>query len=100
MDIRPLSPEILEVAIKDLNEDPTRREQDLKHIRDWLAKQPHLRARTGKLQYLCCHLHSPPPPKHPKRIMELLTLSEKFLSEMEFEPWSPALHACALPLVI
>ncbi|PSN30162.1 hypothetical protein C0J52_27760 [Blattella germanica] len=45
MAMRPLSPDLEEVALKELNEDPARREQDLKHLRDWLSKQPHLIAR-------------------------------------------------------
>ncbi|KAJ9594065.1 hypothetical protein L9F63_014508 [Diploptera punctata] len=46
MDIRVLSPRLEEVALQELNEDPKRREQDLKYITDWLSKQPHLTART------------------------------------------------------
>ncbi|KAJ9594066.1 hypothetical protein L9F63_014509 [Diploptera punctata] len=46
MDIRPLSPELLEVAKRDLNEDPDRRKEDLNYIKEWLSKQPHLRPRT------------------------------------------------------
>ncbi|CAB3376557.1 Hypothetical predicted protein [Cloeon dipterum] len=40
--IRPLSPELLEYAIKKLNEDPKRREADVKAIREWLKKQTHI----------------------------------------------------------
>ena len=47
MDIRPLPPDMQEVAKRDLNEDPSRSEEDLKHIRDWISKQPHLNPRTG-----------------------------------------------------
>ena len=47
MKIRPLSADVEAIARQELNEDPARLEQDLKHIRDWLAKQPHLTARTG-----------------------------------------------------
>jgi hypothetical protein len=49
MEIRPLPADLEAIAVQELNEDPTRLEQDLKHIRDWLAKQPHLTARTGIL---------------------------------------------------
>jgi hypothetical protein len=47
MDIRPLSADLEATARQELNEDPVRLEQDLQHIREWLAKQPHLTARTG-----------------------------------------------------
>jgi hypothetical protein len=40
--IRPLSPELLEQAIKNVGEDPKRREADVQAIRDWLKKQPHI----------------------------------------------------------
>ena len=42
-----LSPELQEIARKELHEDPSRREKDIEHIRDWLKKQPHITARTG-----------------------------------------------------
>jgi hypothetical protein len=47
MAIRALSADLEAIARQELNEDPDRLEEDLKHIRDWLAKQPHLTARTG-----------------------------------------------------
>lgn len=47
MDIRTLSAELDAIARQELNEDPNRIQEDLKHIRDWLTKQPHLTARTG-----------------------------------------------------
>ncbi|CAB3376558.1 Hypothetical predicted protein [Cloeon dipterum] len=40
--IRPLSPELLEHAIKNLNEDPRRREADVKAVREWFKKQTHI----------------------------------------------------------
>ncbi|CAH2238104.1 jg18487 [Pararge aegeria aegeria] len=46
MSIRPLSPELAEKARVELNEDPNRIPSDLQHIKDWLAKQPHIYART------------------------------------------------------
>jgi hypothetical protein len=49
MEIRPLPADLEAIARQELNEDPARLEKDLKHIRDWLAKQPHLTARTGIL---------------------------------------------------
>ena len=46
--IRPISKELREIAIKELNEDPKKVEEDIKYIVDWLKMQPHLRPRTGK----------------------------------------------------
>lgn len=46
LNIRPLCPELQEKAIKELNEVPSRLADDVKALRDWIAKQPHLRART------------------------------------------------------
>ncbi|XP_023953658.2 alpha-tocopherol transfer protein-like [Bicyclus anynana] len=46
MTIRPLTPELAEKARVELNEDPNRIAKDVQHIKDWLAKQPHIRART------------------------------------------------------
>merc|ERR1712002_488189 len=41
-----LSPELIQKAKDELNEDPDRRAADIQHIRDWLKHQPHIRART------------------------------------------------------
>lgn len=48
MPLRPLSTELAEKARLELNEDPNRINDDLQHMKDWISKQPHLRARTGK----------------------------------------------------
>ncbi|XP_017045079.1 alpha-tocopherol transfer protein [Drosophila ficusphila] len=44
-DLRPLSAELRQIAEKELNEVEDRLPADLAALRDWLAKQPHLRAR-------------------------------------------------------
>ncbi|XP_004929250.1 alpha-tocopherol transfer protein-like isoform X2 [Bombyx mori] len=46
MSVRALPPELAEKARKELNEDPSRINSDIQHLKDWLSKQPHLRART------------------------------------------------------
>jgi hypothetical protein len=51
MEIRALSPDLEAIALQELNEDRDRIEEDFKHIRDWLSKQPHLTARTGNKPY-------------------------------------------------
>lgn len=48
MKIRQLSTELAEKARLELNEDPKRVEDDVQHIKNWIAKQPHLRARTDE----------------------------------------------------
>ncbi|KAK3865834.1 hypothetical protein Pcinc_028578 [Petrolisthes cinctipes] len=40
-----LSPEMIQRAKDEINEDPDRRQQDIEHIRDWLKHQPHIKAR-------------------------------------------------------
>lgn len=52
LSIRPLSPELQEIAISQLNEDPKRIEADIAAIKEWLKKQPHLKCRQGKLNNL------------------------------------------------
>ncbi|KPJ11749.1 Clavesin-2 [Papilio machaon] len=44
--LRPLSAELAEKACLELNEDPSRVSDAIQHMKDWLVKQPHLRART------------------------------------------------------
>lgn len=50
MSLRQLCPELAEKAKLELNEDPKTIEGDIQHIKDWLAKQPHLKVRTGKVK--------------------------------------------------
>ncbi|EDW92800.1 uncharacterized protein Dyak_GE21129 [Drosophila yakuba] len=44
--IRPLSPELQKTAIEKLNEVPTKLDDDIAALRDWIKQQPHLKART------------------------------------------------------
>ncbi|XP_072936587.1 uncharacterized protein [Epargyreus clarus] len=46
--IRPLPPELAKIAKKELNENPKQFADDLLHLKEWIAKQPHLRARTDE----------------------------------------------------
>lgn len=42
MSIRPLSKEMQEKAKEVINEVPSRVPEDLNHLKEWIAKQPHL----------------------------------------------------------
>ncbi|XP_045458933.1 retinol-binding protein pinta-like [Melitaea cinxia] len=57
MGVRSLSIELAEKARVELNEEPNRIASDLKFIKDWLSKQPHLRACTDD-QWLVSFLRS------------------------------------------
>lgn len=48
MKVRKLPPNLQEKAIKELNENPKRIEEDVKHLKTWLSKQSYIKARTGK----------------------------------------------------
>lgn len=45
--VRPLCPELEQKARLELNETPKKLEEGIHHLKEWIAKQPHLRARTG-----------------------------------------------------
>lgn len=45
--IRTLSPQLAELAQKELNEKPDDILEHVKKLREWILKQPYLRARTG-----------------------------------------------------
>lgn len=44
--VRPLTKELQEIACNELNEVAERVPQDLKEFKEWIEKQPHLKART------------------------------------------------------
>ncbi|CAG4968289.1 unnamed protein product [Colias eurytheme] len=44
--VRELSPALAEIAKNELNENPKRTPSDIQHLKEWIAKQPHLKART------------------------------------------------------
>lgn len=59
MSVRPLPDGLAIIACTELNEDPKRVEDDLRHIKEWLLKQNHLRARSGEHDlsiFSCCHI--------------------------------------------
>ncbi len=39
--------ELVEIARRELNEDPSRTPKDIKALKEWIKKQPHL-AKTGR----------------------------------------------------
>ncbi|XP_063702308.1 LOW QUALITY PROTEIN: alpha-tocopherol transfer protein-like [Culicoides brevitarsis] len=55
LNIRPLPPGLAKKAVEELNEDPSRIPKDLEAIRQWLAKSPHIKARTDD-QFLLAFL--------------------------------------------
>lgn len=48
MSVRSLPKALQEKAITELNEVPNRVQEDIKHIQEWIAKQPHFKIRNGK----------------------------------------------------
>lgn len=48
--IRPLVAELGAIAKEELNEVSSRIPSDVQALKDWLSKQPHIKARLGK----CC----------------------------------------------
>lgn len=51
MPVRVLPPELAEKAKSELTENPKKLEDGIQHLKEWIAKQPHLRARTGKVYF-------------------------------------------------
>lgn len=47
MPVRPLAPALAEKARIELGEEPEILEENIRHLKQWILKQPHLRARTG-----------------------------------------------------
>lgn len=91
LNIRPLSPELAEKAKRELNEVPSRLAEDVKALRDWINKQPHLRARTDD-QFLVNFLRGS---KHSlERCKEKIDLCYSFRTSMpgiftDDDPLSP-----------
>jgi hypothetical protein len=54
--IRPLSPDLQKKAEEELHEVPSRIESDLAYIREWLSKQPHIRANPDDQVFLIIYL--------------------------------------------
>ncbi|XP_028175891.1 alpha-tocopherol transfer protein-like isoform X1 [Ostrinia furnacalis] len=46
MPVRPLPPDLAKKAKSELTEDPKRLQDGIDHLKDWIDKQPYLRART------------------------------------------------------
>ncbi|XP_063376791.1 alpha-tocopherol transfer protein-like [Cydia fagiglandana] len=44
--IRELPPTLAKIAKDELNENPKRTQEDVQHLKEWITKQPHLKART------------------------------------------------------
>ncbi|KAL5289176.1 hypothetical protein ACFFRR_009390 [Megaselia abdita] len=55
MGFRPLNSKLQKIAEQELNEVPSRVESDVKVLREWIEKQPHLNARTSD-QFLIAFL--------------------------------------------
>lgn len=55
VNIREISPELQKKAQDELNEVPSRIEEDILALRTWISKQAHLRARTDD-QFLITYL--------------------------------------------
>jgi hypothetical protein len=53
--IRPLSTSLAQIAVNELNEVPTRINEDLAIIKEWLLNTPHINARTDN-QFLVAFL--------------------------------------------
>lgn len=91
LNVRPLPTALAEKAQKELNEVPSRLADDVKALRDWISKQPHLRARTDD-QFLVNFLRGS---KHSlERAKEKIDLSYTIRSSLpgiftEEDPVSP-----------
>lgn len=53
--LRPLTPALTLIAENELNESKDRLPEDLRALKDWIGKQPHLKARTDD-QFLVAFL--------------------------------------------
>lgn len=62
-EIRALSKVLAKKAQEELNEKPEEIKDQVKALRNWIQRQPHLKARTGQL-VLFIYLIPPPPHLH------------------------------------
>lgn len=58
MPIRRLPKELQEKAEKELNEVPTRIQEDLDNIKQWISKQPHLQIKRGRTYFYLLSMKS------------------------------------------
>lgn len=58
MPVRPLHPELQEKARLELGEDPETLEENIHHLKQWILKQPHLKARTGILLFFGLNIYA------------------------------------------
>ncbi len=52
--------ELVELARKELNEDPARTPKDIKALKEWIKKQPHLAKTAKQGKYFHKHKHKLP----------------------------------------
>ncbi|KAK4879673.1 hypothetical protein RN001_007819 [Aquatica leii] len=105
MSIRFLSKELEEVAVKELNEKPERRQYDLESIREWISKQPHLKVKTDD-QWLinmlrCCKFSLEKTKKRIDLLCSIKTLTPEVFENRD--PFLPEIQGllncgCVLPL--
>lgn len=84
--IKPLTPELQKIAETELGEIPARVNSDLQALKEWLERQPHLKARTDDqflIQFLRGCKYSLEKAK--EKLDCLYTLKTKFPEEFNVE---------------